>query len=133
LSTTLADCVSVVYDAGALVAGERNDPKMWFEHRALLERGISPRTTAPVLAQVSRAPQQALLRRLLRGCHVTAFEPEQAHAVGALLARTGTSDVVDAHLMLFAASRGATVLTSDPDDLRRLAQHLRVPVHVQTV
>ncbi|MCU1355312.1 MAG: hypothetical protein JWM89_730 [Acidimicrobiales bacterium] len=40
---------------------------------------------------------------------------------GALLARTGTSDAIDGHVAVLALATGRTVLTSDPDDIRRLA------------
>src|SRR6185295_5897265 len=46
---------SVVYDAGALVAADRNERRMWAEHRVRLELGLSIAVPAPVLAQVSRS------------------------------------------------------------------------------
>ncbi len=125
--------MSVVYDAGALIAAERGERELWADHRARLELGLVPQTTAPVVAQVSRSPEQVQLRRLLRGCQVEPFEPEQAHAAGALLARAGMADVVDAHVVLIAAGSEATVLTSDPDDLRRLSDRLPVSVVVRRV
>lgn len=125
--------MSVVYDAGVLIAGERSDRELWAEHRVRLEGGMVPITTAPVVGQVSRSPRQVQLRRLLRGCDVAAFECEQAHEVGALLARAGGSDVVDAHVVLTAAASGATVLTSEPDDIRALAAQLPAPVRIRTV
>jgi hypothetical protein len=125
--------MSVLYDSGALIAAERGDRKVWADHRARLELGIAPWTTAPVVAQVSRSPRPAQLRRFLRGCHVEAFAPEQAYEVGALLGRTGTADVVDAHAILTAAARAATVLTSDPGDLRRLSGKLATPVSMRHV
>ncbi|MGP8160731.1 MAG: PIN domain-containing protein [Candidatus Dormibacteria bacterium] len=125
--------MSVVYDAGVLVAADRNDREAWADHRARLEMGVVPQTTAPVVAQVSRSPRQAQLRRFLRGCLIVAFAPEQSHEVGALLGRTRAGDVVDAHLVLTAAATGATVLTSDPDDLRSLSNGLAAPVTVRAV
>ncbi len=125
--------MSVVYDAGVLLAAERGDREIWADHGARLELGIVPVTTAPVVAQVSRSPRQAQLRRLLRGCHVEAFAPEQAHEVGALLGRASTADVVDAHVILTAAPRAAVVLTSDPSDLRHLSQGLSAPVPVRRI
>jgi hypothetical protein len=111
--------VNVVYDAGALIAADGNDRAVWAEHRAELELGGTPVTTAPVVAQVSRSPRQARLRMFLRGCEIVPFDADQAHAVGALLAASGTGDVVDAHLALVGA--GAEILTSDPHDLEALA------------
>ncbi len=125
--------MSVVYDAGLLIAAERNDRSVWADHRARLEIGIVPATTAPVVAQVSRSPRQAQLRRLLRGCAIASFAPDQAHEVGALLARTKTSDVVDAHLVLTAASSGSTVLTSDLAEIEHLSTSLPRPVLVRRV
>jgi predicted nucleic acid-binding protein len=80
---------------------------------------------------VSRSARQVQLRRFLRGCHVVAFSPEEAHDVGQLLDGSGTSDVVDAHLAHTASGMGATVLTSDEGDLRRLSDHLSIPVPVR--
>lgn len=125
--------MSVVYDAGVFVAAERNKRDVWADHRVRLELGLVPRTTAPVVAQVSRSSRQVQLRRLLRGCDVVAFAPGESHEVGALLAKAGTADVVDAHVVVIAAQHSATVLTSDSDDLRLLADHLPTPVHVQKV
>jgi len=125
--------VNVVYDAGVLVAAALDERETWADHRVRLELGELPRTTAPVVAQVSRSGRQAQLRRFLRGCETVAFSPEQAHEVGALLARTGTSDVVDAHLVVIAAKTASTVLTSDLDDLRSLSDELPVPVSLRRV
>jgi predicted nucleic acid-binding protein len=126
--------VTVVYDAGVLVAADRNERRIWADHRARLERGGLPVTTSPVIAQVSRAPEQVPLRRLLRGCEIVGFDADWGHGVGELLSRTGGSDVVDAHLVLVAARRGsAVIVTSDPDDLRRLSAVLPTPVAVRGV
>ncbi|MGH9155270.1 MAG: twitching motility protein PilT [Acidimicrobiales bacterium] len=113
--------MSVVYDAGVLVAAERGDRKVWADHRARLEFGLAPMVTAPVVAQVSRSIRQVQLRRLLRGCELIAFPAGAAHEVGALVGASGTSDVVDAHVVMVAAAAKAAVLTSDVGDLSRLA------------
>ena len=122
--------MSFVYDAGVLIAADRNDRDVWADHRARLERGIAPVTTAPIVAQVSRSDRQAQLRRFLRGCDTVAFTPAQAHAVGALLGAADAADVVDAHLVLVAGELGASVLTSDKDDLSPLSSHLPSPVRI---
>ena len=120
----------MVYDAGVLVAADRSDRAVWADHRARLELGTVPLATAPVVAQVSRSPRQVQLRRFLRGCQVVAFSAETAHDVGALAGASGTSDVVDAHLVLVAAASGAGVLTSDEGDLSRLTARLPSPVRI---
>ena len=124
--------MSTVYDTGVLIAADRNDRLVWADHRARLEAGMIPVTTAPVVAQASRSPRQVPLRRFLQGCDIVAFHPAQAHAVGALLSKSSTADVVDAHLALTAARTGAVVITSDPEDLRTLAAHVRPRITTQT-
>jgi predicted nucleic acid-binding protein len=125
--------MSVVYDAGVLVAADRGDRDVWADHRARLELGLVPVTTAPVVAQVSRSGRQSQLRRLLRGCEVVALSDDDAHAVGALLGRAQTTDVVDAHIVNTAAALGLGVLTSDPDDMARLAAHTPRAVRIHTL
>lgn len=125
--------MSVVYDAGVLVAADRNDRSVWAAHRVRLELGIVPVTTAPVVAQVSRSPRQARLRQLLRGCHIAPFTSEQCHQVGALLGAAAASDVVDAHVIVTAAVSGSAVRTADGDDLSALSSHVRPPVRVLPV
>jgi hypothetical protein len=110
----------VVYDAGVLVAADRSARAVWADHRVRLEAGIVPAVPAPVVAQVSRSPRQVQLRRLLRGCQVTALTEQDAHAVGHLLGNTGSSDVVDAAVAYAAALLGADVVTGDPADIGRL-------------
>jgi predicted nucleic acid-binding protein len=111
----------VVYDAGALVAAERSDRRMWADHRVCLEAGVVPVVPAPVAAQVSRSPRQVQLRRLLRGCEVLPLDEPMAHTAGRLLGRSNTADVVDATVVTVAIARRARVVTSDVDDISRLA------------
>lgn len=111
----------VVYDAGALVAAERSDRKLWADHRVRLEAGVVPVVPSPVIAQVSRSPRQTQLRRLLRGCEVLALDESTAHAVGRLLGRSGTADIVDATVVTMAIATQAQIVTSDRGDVSRLA------------
>ena len=122
--------MTVVYDAGALIAADRSDRQLWADHRARLELGAAPLTTAAVVAQVSRSPQQVQLRRFLRGCDVVPFAPEHAHEVGALSGTTGIPDVVDVHVVLVASKARVPVLTSDDEDLQQIAAALPTPVAV---
>jgi hypothetical protein len=125
--------MNVVYDAGVLVAADRDDRDTWADHRIRLELGIVPTTTAPVVAQVSRTARQVQLRRFLRGCEIEAFSPNQAHDVGTLIGHADTSDVVDAHLMVVAAQTASIVLTSDLGDLTKLSNHLSPPVPLRRI
>jgi predicted nucleic acid-binding protein len=116
--------MSVVYDAGALIAADRSDRATWADHRARLELGLVPVATAPVVAQVSRSPRQAQLRRFIRGCDVVAFTEEDAHDVGVLAGKAATRDVVDVHVVVVAHRRGYSVVTSDERDLRPIVAAL---------
>ena len=125
--------MSIVYDAGVLVAAERDDRSVWADHRIRLEVGAAPTTTAPVVARVSRSARRYSCGGFLRGCEIAAFSPQQADEVGELLGKAGASDVVDAHVVVIAATTGSPVLTSDPDDLRRLSNHLPTPVVIRRI
>ena len=113
---------AVVYDAAVLVSADRNERRAWAEHKARLELGVVPLVPAPVIAQVSRSPRQAQLRRFLTGCVVVPLGEVEAHEAGRLLAATKTSDVVDAVVVTTAIRQKATILTSDPDDIERLVR-----------
>jgi len=92
-----------------------------------------PIVSAPVVAQTSRSGQQVQLRRLLRGCQIVAFTPEEAHRVGSLLGASGTTDVIDAHVATLALDHEAIVITSDPGDLEHLSACLPTPIHIEPV
>jgi hypothetical protein len=113
--------VTLVLDAGAFIAVERADRRVMAllarEHRA----GRTPTTHGGVVGQVWRGDaRQARVSRLLGASAVVALDDDLGRASGALLARSGTSDVVDAALVLIAAD-GDEILTSDVDDLATLA------------
>lgn len=109
-----------VYDAGVLVAADRNDRRAWAEHKVRLELGVVPSVPAPVVAQVSRSPKQAQFRRFLTGCAVIPLGESEAHEAGRLLAMSRTADVVDAVVVTLALRHDAMILTSDPNDIKRL-------------
>lgn len=109
-----------MYDAAVLVAADRNDRQTWAEHKVRLELGLVPIVPAPVVAQVSRSPQQAQLRRFLTGCFVEALVEDEAHAAGRLLAKSRTADIVDAVVATTALRHKAVVLTGDAEDIAAL-------------
>lgn len=124
---------TVVYDAGVLVAADRNERQAWAEHKVRLELGMVPLVPAPVIAQVSRSPQQAQLRRFLTGCVLVPLGEAEAHEAGRLLGLTKTADVVDAVVVITALRQKATILTSDPDDIGRLVGASRHEIAVVTI
>jgi predicted nucleic acid-binding protein len=119
-------------DTGALIALERGDERV----RALLQRaGADPGTTvqipAGVLAQVFRDPRrQTRLMRLLKHAHtnVVPFDDATARVVGLMLGLRRGSDVIDASVVMCARRHRQGVVTSDPDDLRRLDPRLALTV-----
>ncbi len=124
----------VVYDAGALIAAERNSRWMWALHKAALADHVVPVVPAPALAQVWRGgATQASLGRLLRGCDIAGFPSEDAKSVGVILAKAGTSDVVDAHVLLIALRREAVIVTSDPNDIGHLNDAMGAKLAVKTI
>ncbi len=117
--------MNLVYDAGALVAGERDDERVWARHTKALAGGVAPVIPAPVVWQVWRGgARQARLARFLRGCIVEPTDHATARAAGELLGRSRTTDGVDAVVVLSAARYGGVIYTSDPNDLQYLAGYL---------
>ena len=112
------------YDAGALIAAERGSREMWRYHWHLLQNGVRPSLSAAVLGQVWRGGPQPLLSRFLQGCQIASLTESQARTAGGALASSGTEDLVDAVVVITALARGDVVVTSDPDDMRRIAQAL---------
>lgn len=114
---------AVVLDAGALVAFERNDRRVRRLIELAAEHGASVYVPAGVVGQVWRdGSRQARLARLLKSglLDVRDLDLEEARAAGTLCGMTATADVIDASVALLARRHDAAVVTSDPDDLRRL-------------
>lgn len=110
-------------DAGAIVAFERNDRRFAAILARALELHLSIAVPAGVLGQIWRdGRRQARLARLLRAeqVEVEALDDERARAAGQLCGSSGTSDVIDASVVLCARARGHRIATSDADDMRAL-------------
>lgn len=90
--------------------------------RVAQRSSIGLRTTAIVIAQVWRDPtgRQAPLARLLRAVDVRLVDQPLGREAGVLIGRAGMSDPIDATVVL-AAEHGDRIVTSDVDDIRRLA------------
>jgi len=119
-------------DTAALIAIERGDRRL----QALIDEasaaGADIAVPAGVVAQAWRgSPGQARLARFLALTTVTTVPLDEpvARASGALCGRSGTSDVVDASIVICARARGHTVVTGAPDDLSTLDPALRL-VHI---
>jgi hypothetical protein len=113
----------LVLDAGAFVAVGQGDRAVV----ALVKReqlaGRPPVTSGAVVAQVWRGGRdtQVPVAMLLAGTSVVPVDDSPGRRAGMLLARSGGSDAVDATVVRLAAD-GDDILTSDPGDLRGLAE-----------
>jgi hypothetical protein len=117
----------ITFDAGGLIALDRNDRRVLAILARAAERGMRITIPATALAQAIRTPaRQARLARLIRqpGTDLVALDGPDATAVGLLLARTATGDIVDAHVVVCARRTGQAVVTSHAADLRRIAPEL---------
>jgi predicted nucleic acid-binding protein len=123
----------VTYDAGALIAGERDSYAVWSLHRRALARGEWPTVSTAVLGQVWRGGPQAQLSRLLRGCRVEPLTEADARMAGAALAKSDGDDLIDAVVVVTALARDDLVVTSDPDDLTRIAAAVGGTLRVHVV
>ena len=106
-------------DAGALIAAEKRDRSFFALWKEALDRRARITLPSAVLAQVWRG-NSPVIARLLPSCSIEGLDEGTAKRVGALLAKAGRSDVIDAAVVAGAASRGDAVVTSDPDDIRAL-------------
>ena len=116
-------------DSGALIALDRNDRVVVARLGRAGETRRRVTIPASALAQAMRNPaRQARLSRLIRQpeADLMSLNGPDATAVGLLLAATGCTDVVDAHVAVCARRAKQPVLTSDPDDLRRIDPSLRL-------
>lgn len=122
----------LVLDAGAFAAVERGARDVV----ALVKRerlaGRVPVTNGGVVAQVWRGGhgRQVPVAMLLAGVEVVSIDDSLGRRAGMLLARTGRAHAIDAAVVCLAAD-GDDLLTSDPGDLRILAE--AAEVHIELV
>ena len=121
----------VTLDAGALIAIERSDPRMASLLSQVLAGSGRLYVPAGVVAQVWRnGSKQVRLAKVLADKAVTVvpLDGDTARAAGVLCGDARTSDVIDASVVVCARMRPSTIITSDPDDLRKLDPHARLLV-----
>lgn len=111
-------------DAGALIGIDKDDEDVRALIRTARQAGLSLIVPAGALGQVwrdgSRQARLAGFLRTSRGPELVTLDGRTARAAGELCGRAGTTDVIDASVALCARQRGHDVVTSDPDDIRRL-------------
>lgn len=113
----------VTFDAGGLIALDRNDRRVVVLLARAAEIGARVTVPATALAQAIRQPaRQARLARLVRQptTEIAPLNGPDATSVGVLLAASHTTDITDAHVVICARRARQAIVTSDPTDLRRL-------------
>jgi len=119
----------VTLDAGGLIALDRDDRRVVVLLARARETGARVTVPASALAQAIRRPErQARLSRLIRQptTDVISLDRVDATNVGRLLAASATSDIADAHVVVCARRASQPVVTSDPGDLHKLDNALRL-------
>jgi hypothetical protein len=113
----------LTFDAGGLIALDRNVRKVVVLLARAAQTGASVTVPASALAQAVRRPErQVRLARLVRQPTTTVVPLDRVDAthVGRLLAASRNSEIVDAHVVICGRRGGQRVVTSDGGDLRRL-------------
>lgn len=114
--------MTLILDAGALMALERGDRDTWRRINAEVSAGRKAVTHGGVVAQIWRggSGRQARLAVTMRGITVHDLGDSLGRTAGVLLGQSGTSDAIDAALVALAEDDDR-VLTSDPVDIAYLA------------
>jgi hypothetical protein len=126
--------VTLVLDAGALVAVERAKRDVIALIKGELAAGRSPVTHGGIVGQVWRGGggRGARVAQLLPGLVVRPLDAALGRQAGVLLGHARRADVIDAALSLLAVD-GDMILTSDPDDLVPLVRAAGALVDVVSV
>ena len=110
-------------DAAALISFDRGERRAVALVARARERGERLAVPAGAVGQAWRdGRRQVNLVRLLASdsCEIVPLDDTRARAAGQLCGVAGTSDVIDASVVLCARERRHRVVTSDADDLHRL-------------
>ena len=121
----------MILDAGALIALEGNDQRMWERFKSASQSNSPPKTHGGVVAQVWRGGtgRQARLASALNFVEVIPLDEELGRRAGVLLSQSGLTDAIDAALAALA-SPGDQIITSDPDDLALLVEVGKLQVDI---
>ena len=125
----------VTYDTGALIAGYRNDRRMWALHVGFIAEEVIPAVPAPVVAESWRGgSRQASLARMLAGCDIEEMTADRARRVGELAGRADHHDIVDVAVAEAAARRAnEVVLTSNKSPIAKIVRATGQGIRVESV
>ena len=113
----------ITLDTGALIALDRGDKRMIALLDRALAQGRAFRVPSGVLGQAWRNGRvQVTLARFARSeeVEIVPLDGQLARSCGELCGATNTSDIIDASVVILARERQDLIVTSDPNDLRRL-------------
>jgi hypothetical protein len=115
--------MTIVLDAGAIIASERNDRVLTAIVASARKRRNAIVAPASVIAQTWRGPSTHPLAAKFVGS-IDMFpdlDVEVARRIGALLQRSKTADIVDGNVAEIAIGmRPSMIVTSDQSDVARL-------------
>jgi len=109
----------LTFDTGLLIAAEKGTRMFDAIWQESVERRSRRTVPIPVLAQAWRS-RAVMVARIVKACTIEPLTEDRAREIGILLGKSGTSDVVDASVVLGAIERGDGIVTSDPEDIERL-------------
>ncbi|MEY4512968.1 MAG: hypothetical protein RLZZ450_5090 [Pseudomonadota bacterium] len=115
-------------DTGALIQLEKRNRAAWALLEAALGEGLPVRVPAAVVAKFWHGSHGRAVTALVEAATVPDTQKDAQRAGLALVRTVGGRrgpSVVDALVAAIASAHGDTVLTTDPGDLRVLAQHFR--------
>jgi hypothetical protein len=120
-----------VLDAGALGALDERDQSAPRIARLLASAAVNELALVVPATALAQAyfdgGRQARLARLIAQTYIVlaVLDRTAAKEVGAMRHRTRHADVVDVHVAWLARTHDLTVVTSDPDDMRKLGVDAR--------
>jgi predicted nucleic acid-binding protein len=114
----------ITLDTGALIALERRRDRMLRLLRASVEQRLPVTIPVVVLAEWWRS-RTDLREAILASMLVEPMDERLGRAAGAAVAAVRDATAVDAIVMASAARRDDVVLTSDVEDMTRLATYFR--------
>jgi hypothetical protein len=123
---------SVVFDSGAVIAAERNNPRVWAILNAAYESRSAVVMPATVIAETWRGPRtHPLAAKFLASMNqFPTLDASAAKRTGALL--VGGGSITDANVVDVAIRAApAVVVTSDPHDIRALLRTAASSADVQ--
>ena len=121
--TRTRTAAGIVLDAGALIALDRGNKRMIALLQRALTQGRAFRVPAGVVGQAWRDGRvQVTLARFLRSeeVEIIPLDEQLARSCGELCGTPNSMDIIDASVVILARERRDPIVTSDPNDLRRL-------------